>query len=156
MTRRSQHRTDEVPDGVLAGSVAMSLAAKAAAFYEHRLGVASADSRSLSRHQAATTRSDMTQLGRSGAHCWIGAALTHKREQGQPTAMPVAFEPRPARAHVSGRCVSGYFGHSLDAYGRQGKSCRRCGTLIIREQFTNRSSRFCPTCQKQPRPLAGS
>jgi len=46
---------------------------------------------------------------------------------------------------------SGYFDRSLDAYGQQGKPCRRCGTLIVREQFMNRSSHFCPTCQKPPR-----
>jgi formamidopyrimidine-DNA glycosylase len=44
--------------------------------------------------------------------------------------------------------VSGYFAHSLIVYGQQGKPCRRCGTLIVREQFMNRSSHFCPRCQR--------
>ena len=49
---------------------------------------------------------------------------------------------------------SGYFAHSLEAYGRQGNPCSRCGTLIVREQFMNRGSHFCPHCQRlsQPRP----
>jgi len=47
--------------------------------------------------------------------------------------------------------VSGYFAHSLKAYGQQGTPCQRCGTLIVREQFMNRGSHFCPTCQKVPR-----
>lgn len=43
---------------------------------------------------------------------------------------------------------SGYFSHSLNAYGRQGKPCSRCGTPIVREQFMNRGSHFCPKCQR--------
>ncbi|GAA2068264.1 bifunctional DNA-formamidopyrimidine glycosylase/DNA-(apurinic or apyrimidinic site) lyase [Williamsia deligens] len=46
---------------------------------------------------------------------------------------------------------SGYFERSLDAYGREGKPCRRCGTLMRREQFMNRSSFSCPRCQVRPR-----
>lgn len=46
---------------------------------------------------------------------------------------------------------SGWFERGLDAYGRQGLPCRRCGTPIIREQFTNRSSHRCPRCQRAPR-----
>jgi formamidopyrimidine-DNA glycosylase len=47
---------------------------------------------------------------------------------------------------------SGYFDRSLDAYGREGRPCRRCGTAIRREAFMNRSSFSCPTCQPRPRP----
>lgn len=43
---------------------------------------------------------------------------------------------------------AGYFAHSLNAYGQQGKPCPRCGTLIVREQFMNRGSHFCPRCQR--------
>jgi formamidopyrimidine-DNA glycosylase len=46
---------------------------------------------------------------------------------------------------------SGYFERSLDAYGRAGLPCRRCGTLIVREPFMNRSSYRCPHCQPRPR-----
>ena len=42
---------------------------------------------------------------------------------------------------------SGYFDRSLDAYGQEGEPCTRCGTLIERERFMNRSSAFCPRCQ---------
>jgi formamidopyrimidine-DNA glycosylase len=42
---------------------------------------------------------------------------------------------------------SGYFDRSLDAYGRTGEPCHRCGTAIVREPFMNRSSFLCPTCQ---------
>ena len=42
---------------------------------------------------------------------------------------------------------SGYFDRSLDAYGRTGQACHRCGNAIVREPFMNRSSFLCPTCQ---------
>jgi formamidopyrimidine-DNA glycosylase len=46
---------------------------------------------------------------------------------------------------------SGYFERSLHVYGRRDEPCRRCGTPIRREAFMNRSSYFCPTCQRRPR-----
>lgn len=46
---------------------------------------------------------------------------------------------------------SGYFERSLDAYGREGEPCRRCGAIIRREKFMNRSSFSCPRCQPRPR-----
>lgn len=46
---------------------------------------------------------------------------------------------------------SGYFNRSLDAYGQEGEPCRRCGTPIRRVAFMNRSSFFCPRCQRPPR-----
>lgn len=46
---------------------------------------------------------------------------------------------------------SGYFDRSLDAYGREGQNCRRCGAVIRREKFMNRSSFYCPRCQPRPR-----
>jgi len=46
---------------------------------------------------------------------------------------------------------SGWFDRSLDAYGREGEPCRRCGRPIVREAFMNRSSYRCPTCQRRPR-----
>jgi formamidopyrimidine-DNA glycosylase len=44
---------------------------------------------------------------------------------------------------------AGYFAHSLNAYGQQGKPCPRCGTPIKRVTFMNRGSHFCPTCQRE-------
>ena len=46
---------------------------------------------------------------------------------------------------------SGYFDRSLEAYGRGGEPCSRCGTPIRRVSFMNRSSYFCPACQRAPR-----
>jgi formamidopyrimidine-DNA glycosylase len=46
---------------------------------------------------------------------------------------------------------SGYFERSLDAYGREGEPCKRCGAVMRREKFMNRSSFYCPKCQPRPR-----
>lgn len=48
---------------------------------------------------------------------------------------------------------SGYFGRELNAYGREGLPCLRCGTPMRREHFMNRSSFLCPRCQPAPRNL---
>ncbi|MBK0418257.1 bifunctional DNA-formamidopyrimidine glycosylase/DNA-(apurinic or apyrimidinic site) lyase [Leucobacter sp. CSA1] len=44
---------------------------------------------------------------------------------------------------------AGYFAHSLNAYGRSGQPCTRCGTAIRRVPFGGRSSHFCPRCQRR-------
>ncbi len=43
---------------------------------------------------------------------------------------------------------SGYFAVELEAYGREDEPCSRCGALIRRIVFGNRSSHYCPNCQK--------
>jgi len=45
---------------------------------------------------------------------------------------------------------SGYFDRSLNVYGREDRNCRRCGAVIRREKFMNRSSYYCPACQSRP------
>lgn len=44
---------------------------------------------------------------------------------------------------------AGYFAHSLNAYGRTDQACARCGSPIRRVRFMNRSSFFCPQCQRR-------
>jgi len=46
---------------------------------------------------------------------------------------------------------SGYFERSLAVYGREGEPCPRCGAIVRRTAFMNRSSFFCPRCQRPPR-----
>ncbi|WP_166351846.1 bifunctional DNA-formamidopyrimidine glycosylase/DNA-(apurinic or apyrimidinic site) lyase [Phytoactinopolyspora limicola] len=43
---------------------------------------------------------------------------------------------------------SGYFDRSLQVYGREGEPCARCGAPVQREPFMNRSSHYCPRCQR--------
>jgi formamidopyrimidine-DNA glycosylase len=54
--------------------------------------------------------------------------------------------------YVNVNGASGWFDRSLDAYGQTGRPCARCGSAIVREEFMNRSSHFCPRCQSRPRP----
>jgi formamidopyrimidine-DNA glycosylase len=50
--------------------------------------------------------------------------------------------------YVNVNGASGYFSHSLNVYGQQGKECPRCGREVKREQFMNRGSHLCPWCQR--------
>jgi formamidopyrimidine-DNA glycosylase len=50
--------------------------------------------------------------------------------------------------YVNVNGASGYFSHSLNAYGQQGKPCPRCGRPITRVSFMNRGSHFCSHCQR--------
>lgn len=53
--------------------------------------------------------------------------------------------------YVNVNGASGYFDRALNAYGREGEPCRRCGAVMRREKFMNRSSYYCPKCQPKPR-----
>ena len=53
--------------------------------------------------------------------------------------------------YVSTEGVSGLFERSLNAYGRAGEPCSRCGTPLRRDAFMGRSSFSCPRCQPAPR-----
>lgn len=44
---------------------------------------------------------------------------------------------------------AGYFENSLNAYGRGGEPCPRCGGKIKRIAFGGRGSHFCPRCQRR-------
>jgi formamidopyrimidine-DNA glycosylase len=48
---------------------------------------------------------------------------------------------------------SGYFDRFLNVYGRAGEPCSRCGTAIRRVKWMNRSSYYCPYCQRAPKPV---
>ena len=49
---------------------------------------------------------------------------------------------------------SGYFSRDLNAYGRENEPCDRCGSLMVREAFANRSSFRCTRCQPKPRGIS--
>ena len=53
--------------------------------------------------------------------------------------------------YVNVNGASGFFDRSLNVYGREGLACPRCGALIRREAFMNRSSYSCPRCQPRSR-----
>jgi len=85
-----------------------------------------------------------TPAGRLGMKRWqrvVDAArevLQHAIDSGGTTISDFVNE--------SGK--SGYFQLELQAYGRAGKPCRKCGKPIIRKTMAGRSTFFCPKCQK--------
>lgn len=52
------------------------------------------------------------------------------------------------RDFTVGDGTPGYFGQSLKVYGREGKPCRGCGEPVRREVIGQRSTFFCPGCQR--------
>ena len=50
--------------------------------------------------------------------------------------------------YVNVNGASGYFSHSLNVYGQQGRPCPRCGAKLTRVAFMNRGSHLCPRCQR--------
>ncbi len=85
----------------------------------------------------------MTRAGRRRACC---SAATEVMTQ----ALAVGGTSFDA-LYVNVNGESGYFDRSLNAYGQQDRPCPRCGTPIRRDAFMNRSSFFCPNCQRPPR-----
>ncbi|GIG55112.1 bifunctional DNA-formamidopyrimidine glycosylase/DNA-(apurinic or apyrimidinic site) lyase [Demequina activiva] len=49
---------------------------------------------------------------------------------------------------------SGYFSRSLEAYGRAGEPCSRCGRALRRASIGGRSTHWCATCQRRFSPRA--
>ncbi|WP_281646997.1 bifunctional DNA-formamidopyrimidine glycosylase/DNA-(apurinic or apyrimidinic site) lyase [Parendozoicomonas sp. Alg238-R29] len=49
---------------------------------------------------------------------------------------------------VGGDGKPGYFAIELSMYGRAGEFCKECGTTIRETRLNNRSTCFCPQCQK--------
>ena len=43
--------------------------------------------------------------------------------------------------------TNGNYGGQAWVYRRGGSTCRRCGTVILREKLGGRSSHWCPRCQ---------
>jgi formamidopyrimidine-DNA glycosylase len=50
--------------------------------------------------------------------------------------------------YVNVNGASGYFSHSLNAYGRHGQPCARCSRPLVRDSFMNRGSHYCAFCQR--------
>ncbi|MFQ5659449.1 MAG: bifunctional DNA-formamidopyrimidine glycosylase/DNA-(apurinic or apyrimidinic site) lyase [Gammaproteobacteria bacterium] len=52
------------------------------------------------------------------------------------------------RDFSTGEGRPGYFQQELQAYGRHGEPCLQCGTPIRQVRFGQRSSYYCPVCQR--------
>lgn len=68
----------------------------------------------------------------------IKAVLARAIEQGGTTL----------RDFVGGDGKPGYFAQQLNVYGRGGKACVRCGAPLREIRLGQRSTVFCPNCQK--------
>ena len=82
----------------------------------------------------------------------ISAATTERLVQACKDVMRRALDAGGTSfdsLYVNVNGESGYFARSLNAYGRAGEPCDRCGAPIERVKFMNRSSYFCPECQRQ-------
>lgn len=44
--------------------------------------------------------------------------------------------------------AEGRFQERLAVFGREGEPCRKCGSVIRRARIGNRSTHYCPTCQR--------
>ena len=53
------------------------------------------------------------------------------------------------RDFVGGDGKPGYFAQQLLVYGRKGEECPTCQTILKEVRLSNRSSVFCPQCQKK-------
>ncbi len=52
------------------------------------------------------------------------------------------------RDYRDGEGRSGSYQNKLRVYGRKGKTCSKCGGLIVKMNFGGRGTHFCPLCQK--------
>ncbi|PWG64884.1 bifunctional DNA-formamidopyrimidine glycosylase/DNA-(apurinic or apyrimidinic site) lyase [Sediminicurvatus halobius] len=52
------------------------------------------------------------------------------------------------RDFTRGDGTPGYFRQQLDAYGRAGLPCRRCGTPLQSRRLAQRATVYCPRCQR--------
>lgn len=75
-------------------------------------------------------------------HDVLGAAIR------QILADAIELGGTSLRDFTVGDGTPGYFGQSLKVYGREGQPCPGCGEPIRREIIGQRSTFFCPRCQR--------
>ena len=94
---------------------------------------------SLSKAQVAALRKGIVRALEQGLRN-LGSSVGH--EAGEEVSL---------RDHVNLSGEAGSNQEYLVAYGREGRPCRTCGTLIERLKLGNRSAHYCPKCQRRPR-----
>jgi formamidopyrimidine-DNA glycosylase len=97
-------------------------------------------------------------LWRARIHPRRDAAHLSKREQAalyramrKVLAMAIQMGGSSVSDYVDSDGNPGSFQLRHNAYGREGKPCRRCGVRIRRILVAGRSSYHCPQCQRAPR-----
>jgi formamidopyrimidine-DNA glycosylase len=80
----------------------------------------------------------------------LTAEETSRLYRGIRTILPTAIEDRgssvDAYVDISGR--QGNYEHKLKVYGRKGKKCYRCKSIIKKIKLAGRGTCFCSKCQK--------
>ena len=66
-------------------------------------------------------------------------------------AMAIRFGGTTLRDYVGGDGAPGYFRNSLRVYEREGEPCRTCSTPIRHRVQGQRSTYWCPSCQRSAR-----
>jgi formamidopyrimidine-DNA glycosylase len=89
------------------------------------------------------------RLGRTLRRAQVTELLGHVRDVLRESLRAGGTSFDALYVNVNGE--SGYFDRTLAVYGREGQPCPRCGTAIRRTAFMNRSSFFCPHCQRPGR-----
>jgi formamidopyrimidine-DNA glycosylase len=64
------------------------------------------------------------------------------------TAAAIAAGGTTLRDFAAADGRPGYFQHEFAVYGREGKACRRCGGRIRALRQGQRSTFYCPGCQR--------
>lgn len=66
----------------------------------------------------------------------------------QVLGQAIAVGGTTLRDFVGGDGKPGYFQQSLFVYGREGEACRRCSAVLRELRLGQRSTVFCPRCQR--------
>lgn len=59
----------------------------------------------------------------------------------------IKYRGTSIRDYVDGKGERGRFQEKLKVYDRAGKSCVRCGTVLVKETVAGRGTVYCPSCQ---------
>ena len=157
--------TPDAPDGLVPSQVAHIARDPLDPLFDDRLFFARLARRNTGVKRALLDQTLLSGVGNIYADEALWAARVHYDQPtstlSRPRAKLLLAEVRLVLAkalgeggtsfdaqYVNVNGASGYFSHSLNAYGQQGKPCPRCGRPISRESFMNRGSHFCAFCQR--------
>jgi formamidopyrimidine-DNA glycosylase len=101
----------------------------------------------LSNIRPGTAAGRVSHQSFSKLHQSIIEVLTKAIAQGG-TTLKDFVAPSIKKNDGSSQNQAGYFQQSLFVYDREGKACHICGNTIKSKKIAQRSSFYCPFCQK--------
>jgi len=95
----------------------------------------------------ALHRAGISPLRRAGA---LSAAEVARLHRAIVAVLRAAIAARGSSVNTyrDGRGKRGWFQVHHRVYDREGRTCRRCGGTIVKQQFRGRGTYWCPGCQK--------